>query len=165
MPSPDALTLPGEICTYLQNVGTTTTPLIYSSGGERNLYVGSMPDAGTTANPVPDLCVAVIQRPGLTPLGVLQGQTGNATALKFARPAVQILTRAGQAQYQAGDQLAESIFGTLHGLSDIVLNSGGALFHRLWALSSPAYLGQTGGRERHLWSLNMETWWEDPALG
>lgn len=155
------LSVSGEICTYLQGQSMPTA-LNYSGGGTVNLFDTFLPDT-------PDIAVAVIPRPGISPLSVLAGTPSPAgvpqARLAFARPRIQVMVRCPATGYETGLALMNAIFGALQGLNELFLNGAGlAFFHYINAVQSPAYLGETGGRERHLWALNMDVWWEDPAL-
>lgn len=157
-----ALSLSAEITTYLQGLSLPTA-LNFDGVGDVNLFATLLPDT-------PDVAVAVIPRPGIAPVSILTGKTpgvggSSQPTLKFARPRIQVMTRVGASDYVAGNALAEAIFGALHGLNELYLNGNtNAYFHWIEAVQSPAYLGDTGGRERHLWAQNMSVWWEDSAL-
>lgn len=148
-----SLPLAAELCTYLQTQ-SLSTPLNFSNAGDKNLFATFLPDT-------PDIAVAISERPGLPPLTVLVGGGPNARRpeSKLDRPFVQIQTRCPATEYLIGNALVESVFGALDGLGEQVLNGGGAYFHWIFALQSPAYLGQLAGRERHLWSQNYRILW------
>lgn len=156
-----ALSVAGEICLYLQ-AQSTPVALIYNAPGTVNLFDTFLPD-------VPDVAVMAAPRGGIAPVSIITGTPAPSGVtqprLAFARPRVQILTRCAADGYDTGNSLAEAVFGALHGLNELFLNGGGhAYFHWIEAVQSPEYLGQTGGRDRHLWSQNFSVWWEDPAL-
>lgn len=152
------LPLAGEICTYLQRQALPTT-LNFDNTGEKNLFATFMPDT-------PDIAVAISERPGMSPLSTLVGGVGAGPRLpepRLDRPFVQIMTRAPSDQYLAGNALAEAVFGALEGVGETILNPpDGAYFHWIFALQSPAYLGQQSGRERNLWSQNFRVLWTNP---
>lgn len=147
-----ALSLSGELCTYLQAQSLPTT-LNYSGGGAKNLFDTYLPD-------LPDIAVAVIERPGMAPVRVLYD-----TQSRFDRPSVQIMVRAGMEDFVAGNSLVQAIFGALDMLAEHILNPpNGAYFHLIRALSSPAYLGiapPTDTRQRHMWSMNFWSWYDN----
>lgn len=154
-----ALSVAGEICLYLQTLGTS--PLNYNGVGTVNLFDTFLPDT-------PDLAASVSPRPGVAPVSILTGAQSPGIGqprLAFARPRVQVQVRSPSDDFDDGNALMNAIFGDLHGLNERILNvSTGTLFHWIEAVQSPAYLGQMGGRERHLWTVNFSVWWEDPAL-
>ena len=147
-----ALSLAGELCTYLQRQ-TLPTALNYSGAGTVNLFDTYLPD-------LPDIAVAIIERPGMAPIRVLYD-----TQSRFDRPSVQIMVRAGMEDFVAGNSLMQAVFGALDMLAEQVLNPpSGAYFHLIRALSSPAYLGTappTDTRQRHTWSLNLSVFYEN----
>ncbi len=146
------LSLGGEICTYLQG-RTLPTTLNYSGGGTVNLFDTYLPD-------LPDIAVAVIERPGMAPVRVLYD-----TQSRFDRPSVQIMVRAGMESFVAGNSLVQAIFGALDMLAEHILNPpSGAYFHLIRALHSPAYLGispPNDTRQRHMWSMNLSAWYNN----
>jgi hypothetical protein len=146
-----ALSVGGEICTYLQAQSLPTT-LNYSGAGTKNLFDTYLPDE-------PDIAAAVIERPGMAPDRVLYTPQS-----RFDKPSVQIMVRAGMQGFVAGNSLMQAIFGALDMQAEKNLNIGGAYFHLIRALSSPAYLGiapPTDARQRHMWSLNLSVWYEN----
>jgi hypothetical protein len=151
------LGLTGEICTYLQEQGLPVA-LNYSGVGTINLFDTFLPDT-------PDLAVAVMARGGMAPLTTLVGGVGAGPRVaegKLDRPNVQIMTRCDAGDYVTGNALAEAVFGALQGVGEETLNPpDGAYFHWIFALQSPVYLGQMGGRERHLWSQNFRVLWDN----
>lgn len=157
-----ALPLGAEIATYLQ-AQSLPTALNFNGAGTVNLFATLLPDT-------PDVAVAVIPRPGIPPVSIMTGHTpgvggSSQPRLAFARPRIQIMTRVGPGDYLVGNTLAEALFGALHGLNELYLNGNThAYFHWIEAVQSPAYLGDSGGRERHFWTQNFSVWWEDPAL-
>lgn len=157
-----SLSLSAEIATYLEGLSLPTS-LNFDGVGTVNLFATLLPDA-------PDVAVAVIPRPGIAPVSIMTGKTpgsggSSQPRLAFARPRISVMTRVGSSDYVAGNALAEAIFGALHGLNETYLNGNtNAYFHWIEAVQSPAYLGDTGGRERQLWSQAFSVWWEDPGL-
>lgn len=146
-----ALSLAGELCTYLE--GQTLPTTLHYSSGTRNLFDTYLPD-------LPDVAVAIIERPGMAPIRVLYD-----TQSRFDRPSVQIMVRAGMEDFVAGNSLMQAIFGKLDMLAEHILNPpSGAYFHLIRALGSPAYLGiapPADTRQRHTWSLNMSVFYEN----
>ena len=148
----NTLSLGDEIALYLQGQ-TLSTPLNFDGAGEINLFSTFMPDE-------PDLAAVVIERGGLPPLMMLQDNPFS----KLDQPVVQVRVRASMQGYADGNALIESIFKALHNLSEIVLNPGHALFHLIYAMQSPVYLGTsptTDARQRHMWSINFRLLWEN----
>ena len=147
-----ALSLGGELCTYLEGQALPTS-LNYSGGGDKNLFDTYLPDQ-------PDIAAAIIERPGMAPVRVLYD-----TQSRFDRPSVQIMVRAGMEAFEAGNSLVQAIFGALDMLAEQILNPpDGAYFHLIRALNSPAYLGiapPTDTRQRHMWSMNFWAWYDN----
>lgn len=146
-----------EFCLYLQTQGIG---LNFNGAGTINCFSSHLLDQ-------PDLAVAVIERGGLPPVSWLTGPAFASTTFvppvnesKLDQPMVQVFTRSGMTGYNAGNTLAEEVFGALHGTVEQVLNTGGALFHLIDAMQSPMYLGRDE-KERHQWSQNYRVMWEN----
>lgn len=152
MPTP--LSLGAELATYLQGY-SPSLGLNFSNPGTINLFVGGLPDTATT----PDLAASLLERGGIGPVMTLTGGSATLTN-KLDRPQVQVRVRAAMTGYVAGNTLVNGIFGALHGIANTQLNTGGAVFTLIMAQQSPVYLGRDE-RERHCWSLNFATWWEN----
>lgn len=152
------LSLGSEIATYLQGF-TPSLGLNFSNPGAINLFVAGLPDDTTT----PDLAASVMERGGISPIMTLTGGD-QALVNKLDRPQVQIRVRAAMGGYIAGNTLVNGIMGALQGKANTILNSGGATFTLLMATQSPVYLGRDE-RERHGWTLNIWSWWENPQRG
>lgn len=152
------LSLAAEICTYLEGLALPVA-LNFDGVGETNLFATFLPDT-------PDLAVVVMERGGMAPLTTLVGGVGSGPRVpesKLDRPNVQIMTRCPSGDFVTGNQLAEAVFGALQGVGETYLNGPThAYFHWIFALQSPQYLGQMGGRERHLWSQNLRVLWTNP---
>lgn len=144
-----ANSLGDELCIYLQGQSLPTA-LNFNGVGTINLFSTYLPDQ-------PDLAAAITERPGLPPQMMLQDPVS-----KLDKPNIQIMVRSGMTDWTDGNALMEGIFGALQNLAEATLNVGGAYFHLIQALGSPAYLGiARDKRERHLWSLNMNVMWEN----
>lgn len=139
-----------EIALYLQ---AQSLGLNFNGGGTINMFSTLLPDQ-------PDLAAAVIERGGLPTVMWLTGPSPATNESKLDRPVFQIRVRSGMTGYNAGNTLAEGIFSKLQGLTEVVLNIGGALFHLISSLQSPVYLGRDE-KERHQWSQNYQVMWEN----
>lgn len=152
------LSLAAEICTYLQNQ-PLPSPLNFDGAGTKNCFATFLPDT-------PDLAVVVMERGGTSSLSSLVGGVGTGARLpegNTERPNLQIMTRCGATDFLTGNALMEAVFGALNGLGEQYLNGNtNAYFHWIFNLQSPVYLGQMGGRERHLWSVNFRVMWDNP---
>lgn len=150
-----ALSLGDEIATYLQSI--TALDLNFSNVGTKNLFVGGIPDAQQT----PDLAATVMETGGISPLMTLTA-SDSALVNKMDRPRVQIVVRAAMDGYESGNALANGIFGALQSIANTQLNPpSGAVFTLIMATQSPVYLGRDE-KERHRWSQNFSSWWENP---
>ena len=141
MPS---LGLEWEICTYLNSQAVATFGT--------NLFATQLPDQ-------PDTCISVQTRGGLRPVMTMTG--GGLPESKFDRPNIQIRGRAEASSFADGNDLMQAVFGALQGIVETTLRVGGPLFHLIYALQSPQYLGRDE-KERHQWSQNLNVWWENP---
>jgi len=144
-----ANSLGDEICLYLQSA---SIGLNFNGSGTINLFSTLLPDE-------PDLAAAVIERGGLPPVMWLTGWPA-VNESKLEQPVFQVRIRSGMTGYNAGNLLAQGVFGALQGVTETVLNSGGALFHLITAQQSPVYMGRDE-RERHQWSQNFFVMWEN----
>ncbi len=146
-----ALSLAAELCTYLgsQTLSSSMTFTPAAAGG--NLFATFLPDQ-------PDLAAVVMERGGLPPVMMLNGAEPPAGVSKLDQPLVQVRVRSAMTDFLTGEALTQSIFGALHNIWEKVLNPGGALFHLIYAMQSPVYLGAsptTDARQRHEWSQNF----------
>jgi hypothetical protein len=146
-----------EFCIYLQGQGLG---LNFNGAGTINCFSSHLLDQ-------PDVAVAVLERGGIRPVTWLTGPGSHATTFVppvneslLDQPVVQIFTRSSMTGYNAGNTLAEGVFGALQGVVEQVLNVGGALFHLVEAMQSPMYLGRDH-KERHQWSQNFRVMWEN----
>jgi hypothetical protein len=150
------LTLAQEIATYLTGQ-TLSTALSYNPGTTgSNLFASFLPDQ-------PDTAVAVIERGGVGTLATLTAG-GALPESRFERAVFQIRMRTGNSagDYAAGFALAESIYWTLQGLTELTLNPpDGQYFHLITAVQPPQYLGREITRERHAFSQNFNAWFEN----
>lgn len=147
-----------EICLFLQDQGLG---LNFNGVGTINCFSTLLPDQ-------PDLAIAIIERGGLPTVMWLTGPAHSATTYvppvnesKLDQPVFQVFARSGMTGYTAGNTLVQGIFGALQGIVERTLNTGGALFHLIASMQSPMYLGRDI-KERHQWSQNFSTQWENP---
>jgi hypothetical protein len=106
-----------------------------------NLFIGLMPDQ-------PDLCVAIYEYSGQSPLQVL---TSNTATLE--RPSVQVLVRASRNDYPTGRTLIASVRDTLTAITDETIT--GERFLRVNAASSINALG-LDANDRPRFSLSLQ---------
>lgn len=139
-----------EIAVYLQ---AQSLGLNFNGAGTINMFSTLLPDQ-------PDLAACVIERGGLPTVMWLTGTNPRVNESKLDRPVFQIRVRSGMTGYTAGNTLTEGIFSSLQGITEQVLNMGGSFFHLIASLQSPVYLGRDL-KERHEWSQNYQTWWEN----
>lgn len=153
-----ALSLEQEIATYLDGE-TLSTDLVLGT----NLFYSTLPDE-------PDLCVGILSTGGSAAPLFLTGPASPGPALTEPNLDIatfQVSVRAGMTDFATGHALAQSVYKALQGLFETVLNgSPNALFHLIRALQPPHYLGRglaTDPRERHRWTQNYQTIWDNPA--
>lgn len=151
------MSLGDEIAIFLQGQGLG---LNFNGSGTINCFSTLLPD-------LPDLAVAIIERGGLPTVMWLTGPAFSSTTYvppvnesKLDQPVFQVFARSGMTGYTAGNTLVQGVFGALQGITERVLNSGGALFHLIASLQSPMYLGRDL-KERHQWSQNFAVQWEN----
>lgn len=145
-----AMSLGDEFCTYLEHAGIG---LNFNGAGTINCFSSLLPDQ-------PDLAVAAIERGGLPSVMWLTGSSPRVNESHLEQPTVQMFIRSGMTGYNAGNTMTQNVFGTLQGITEQVLNSGGALFHLIASLSSPMYLGRDE-KERHQWAVSFQVMWEN----
>lgn len=151
------MSLGDEICTYLQG---QSLGLNFSGSGTVNLFSSLMPD-------MPDLAVSVVERGGLSTVMRLTGTPSSTTTYLppynesiLDRPVFQVFIRSGMTGYTAGNTTVQGVFRALQGLTEVVLNPGGSLFHLIASMQSPMYLGRDI-KERHQWSQNFSVMWNN----
>lgn len=106
-----------------------------------NLFIGLMPDQ-------PDLCVAIYEYSGQSPLEVL---TSNTATLE--RPSVQVLVRASRNDYPTGRTLTASVRDVLTAITDETIS--GERFLRVNSVSSISALG-VDSNDRPRFSLSLQ---------
>ena len=106
-----------------------------------NLFIGLMPDQ-------PDLCVAIYEYSGQSPLEVM---TSNAATLE--RPSVQVLVRSSRNDYPGGRTLISSVRDTLTAITDQTIS--GERFLRVNQISSINALG-LDDNDRPRFSLSLQ---------
>jgi hypothetical protein len=144
-----SLSLGDEICTYLQGLGIG---LNFNGPGTINLFSSNMPDE-------PEQAAACYERGGLPSVMWLTGQNALAESL-IDQPILQVRVRSAMQGYVAGTTLTQSIFKALQGVTETVLNGGGALFHLIRSQQSPIYMGRDE-KQRHQWSQNFFIIWDN----
>lgn len=106
-----------------------------------NLFIGLMPDQ-------PDLCVAIYEYSGQSPLEVLTSNTAT-----LDRPSVQVLVRASRNDYPTGRALTASVRDVLTAITDETIS--GERFLRVNSVSSITALG-VDSNDRPRFSLSLQ---------
>ncbi len=122
-----------DIAVHLQTQGLGT---IGSS-----LFKGYLPDE-------PDVCVAIVEISGDQPIDTMGATLGT---INVDRPALQILCRAAQDDYEAARVKAESAYRALHNLVDTTVN--GIRYLNITANRPPAPIDRD---ENSRWVIGFE---------
>jgi len=106
-----------------------------------NLFIGIMPDS-------PDLCVALYEYSGASPLEVLRDNDAT-----LERPSIQVMTRGARNDYPAARTLIENVRDSLTSITDQTIST--VRFLRVHHQSAINSLG-TDENERPEFSLSLQ---------
>lgn len=135
-----------EIITYLAvqlNAAATLGLTSWATG--KTLFNTVVPEQ-------PDMAIGLLERPGFRPFMTMTG--GGLAESKTDQPVFQLLVRGPQQDYTSAFTLAMACFKALEGVSETTLVAGGATWHLIEALQSPAHLGRDE-KQRHQYSQNF----------
>ena len=131
-----------DLTTYLADQMSTS----WTAG--TNIFAGRLPNS-------PDTCIALIEILGFEPPAETFGASG--TNFNIERPQIQVVSRAGQKDYQEARTNAETAYQSLRSKYGTLSTSSGVNYHMLQIRSSPYYQGEDEN-SRHIISFTIDVW-------
>lgn len=112
-----------------------------------NIFAGRIPNS-------PDTCIALIEILGFEPPAETFGASGS---FNIERPQIQVVSRAGQKDYQVARTNAETAYQSLRSKYGTLSTSSGVNYHLLAIRSSPHYEGEDEN-SRHIITFTVDVW-------